>query len=213
MSMPISIMPSVPASTQTTTTMIYTTTTTLAITPPTGAKKCDIQVIGTGGLAGTISYAPDTEYLYIGGSGGGAGTASIDSVFFPSGVPPMTIQTISGTGGYTTLTINSVPIAQVYNGGNGSSSAGIGCSTTPITNSLYGAWKYTNGTNGSPAFQSYSNPPSGIVVGLNPNGGITSSSTMGAGQSYSSWSGGYIPGFAASPIRYGGCIITWYVSS
>jgi hypothetical protein len=214
-----SAISAIPSSSGTTITNIYTPSnnTTLTITPPTGAKKCDIQVIGTGGLAGAVSYAPDTEYLYIGSSGGGAGVASLTGIYFASGCPSMTIQNIQGTGGYTTLTINSTQIAVVYNGGNGSGSGGavggLGCSTPPLTSSIYGTWKYSNGTNGSPAFQSYTNPPSGVVSGQNPNGGIINSSTMGSGQQYASYSGGYIPAFSASPIRLGGCIITWYISS
>ena len=214
------------AATSATITNIYKpSNTSLTITPPSGAVKCDIQVIGTGGLAGETSYPGGGDNLYVGGSGGGAGVASLTGIFFASGCPSMTIQTInntfpSGSIGNTQLIINGTLICTVYNGENGNDStgpgsAGLGCTTPPVTNTMYGTWKYSNGTNGTQAFLSDGYVPTGVVSGQNPDGGIINSNTMGAGQKYSAFTsgGGGFPTYPASPINYGGCIITWYVAT
>lgn len=210
------------------------------ITIPSNCVKFDIKVIGTGGLAGPTNANPPSggqpEYtLSAYGTGGGAGVAIKNGIIIPSqGNRYSNTLTYNnkGTGGGTLtgteVILNGVSLCEVYGGGDGSvSSAGLGNTIAPVVNTTWGNdWVSFNGEDGQlgPTITLFTPPYGGQIGGGNFNGGVignpqaTSSNTAqlnqaGQGQTYSALSGptyGF-PAFSASPINYGGCIITWYI--
>lgn len=204
---------------------------------PTGCVKFDIKVIGTGGLAGVSNAQPpsggEPEYTLVqSGTGGGAGVA------YKEGIPIVkqgtnftnSLTYINyGAGLSTQVELNNENLCQVFPGGNGNVSvAGAGCTTPPVVNTNWGNWVYWNGNAGQAGpFVTYSSPPdAGQVGGGNKYGGvcgnpiITNSSqgsrnVPGSGQIWGALSGpsyGF-PSYNASPINYGGIIVTWYIQS
>ena len=210
------------------------------ITIPTGCVMFDIKVIGTGGLAGPTNANPPAggqpDYtLTAQGTGGGAGVAMKKGILITrQGNRYNNTLTYNnkGTGGGlstgTEVILNSVSLCEVYGGGNGNVGvAGLGNTIAPVVNTTWGNdWISFNGEDGqATATTTLSTPPYGGQIGGgcflggvigNPQATAYDTNQLnqaGQGQTYSALSGpsyGF-PTFSASPINYGGCIITWYI--
>jgi hypothetical protein len=201
------------------------------ITIPTNVVKFDIKVFGTGGLAGPVSVgAPDgshPDYYYqLGGTGGGSVVAYKEGI-------PMVKNNVYYANSLTydnsslincEVKFNGTSIAIVQNGGNGTTFAGGAGGTTSTLNTTWGTWTQWNGNVGNPPTESYDSANAGQIGGGNYLGGIigypyvTSYSPgalnqAGQGQQHSSSSSSGMPSVGASPINYGGCIITWYLQT
>jgi hypothetical protein len=211
------------------------------ITIPTGCVKFDIIVVGTGGLAGPTNANPpsggQTEYtLTASGTGGGAGVAIKEGITIPrqgnrynNTLTYNNKGTGGGTGTGTEVILNGTSLCEVYGGGNGAIGvAGLGNTIAPVVDTTWGSWISFNGDDGQAGTTTtlFSPPYAGQIGGGNFFGGVignpkaTSSDTAqlnqaGQGQTYAALTGpsyGFPP-FTASPINYGGCLITWYIQA
>jgi hypothetical protein len=206
------------------------------ITIPNLVVKFDVKVIGTGGLAGFSFASPpsggEPEYtLTATGTGGGAGVAYKEGIIIARNNAEYT-NSMSynnlGTGQPTTFTLNGEEVCRVFSGGDGNLGvAGAGCSTPAVVNNNWGSdWVSWNGQAGlTGPFITYNAPPDfGQVGGGNKYGGVIGNPVItgasqgavnvaGSGQLWGALSGpsyGF-PTYSASPINYGGVIITWYI--
>jgi hypothetical protein len=207
----------------------------LNITIPTGVVKFDIVIIGTGGLSSPYFVGvPDGShydyYFQIPSTGGGAQVSkSVSSVSIPKQGTYLNnaLQVYTGFTGVsspktTTIILNGVNLGEASDGNNASSftTPGTATTTNPYTNSSYASWIVYQGDAGQPYGESYSSPNNGQLGGGNRYGGIggygqagSVQNQYGQGQLYGALGGpsyGF-PVYSATPINYGGCIITWYI--
>jgi hypothetical protein len=209
-----------------------------SVTIPAGCSKFDIILFGTGGLSTSYTVGvPDgthPDYYYqIPATGGGAQvTRSTFSISISKqGVyrsNTLTLKTkaapISYSGASSSqLVLNGANIAEAGDGSNATSSFTPGGATSgvPFTDAQYCSWIVSQGSQGQPNGESYSSPNNGQLGGGNKFGGISgftiggNQNQYGQGQLYGSLSGNSygLPIYPASPINYGGALITWYISS
>lgn len=201
---------------------------------PAGCVKFDIKAIGTGGLAGITQAQPPSggyDYrIFAYSTGGGAGVAYKEGIPIPKQGQfyNNTITYINnGTGLSTDVVLNGVSLVKVYPGGNGGINVpGAGCSTPPVVNNSWGTWTFWNGQPGQgETFNEVGGASNGQIGGGCFNGGVIGYPYVsgvvpylnqpGQGQQYSALTGNTygFPTFGASPINYGGVIITWYIQS
>jgi hypothetical protein len=209
-----------------------------AISIPAGCSKFDVVLFGTGGLSTSYSVgSPDAshpDYYYaIPAAGGGAQvTRSTFSIIISKQnvyrSNTLTLKTkaapISYSGASSSqLVLNGANIAEAGDGSNATSFSTPGGATSgvPFTNAQYCSWIVSQGSQGQPDGESYSSPNNGQLGGGNKFGGISgytiggNQNQYGQGQLYGSLSGSSqgLPIYPASPINYGGALITWYISS
>jgi hypothetical protein len=209
----------------------------IGITVPAGCTKFDVVLFGTGGLStGYNVGVPDGshyDYYYSApATGGGAQvTKSNSSITIPkqgtykSNVLTMSTKafpiTYAGASS-TSLYLNGANVAEAGDGNNVTSFfvAGTSTSAIPYTNPLFTSWTVCQGTGGQINSESYSSPNTGQLGGGNLYGGISgygvggSQNQYGQGQLYGALSGpSYgVAVYPASPVNYGGALITWYIS-
>ena len=206
------------------------------ITIPTGCVKFDISVVGSGGLAGTTNANPPAggqpDYtLTAGGTGGGGNVASKTGILIPRQgnryANVLTYNNKGTNGAGTEVILNGTQLAEVFGGLDAVlNTGGLANSTPSTTDTTWGTWFENIGNAGADGpFVSLSVPPyigqcgggnflGGVIGHPKDTAGDTSQlNQAGQGQTYSALTGptyGF-PSYSASPINYGGCIITWYI--
>jgi hypothetical protein len=206
-----------------------------SITIPTGCIGFNCSIIGTGGTP--LSYfigVPDAthiDYYYqIPATAGGAQVSISNGRI---GIPKQltyntsTLQiftNVAGTNGGTVsqLVLNGNILAEAKNGNPPVSSTQGGSATTgtPYSNPNYTSFTTFQGGVGQANNESYTTMNVGQLGGGNIGGGIAGNgqtgsvqNQYGAGGLWGSLGGpSYgMPIVSASPITYGGCIITWFL--
>lgn len=212
---------SIPSASVSTIVVNPTTSTPVNVSIPTNCIKFDIAVYGSGGLSTPAIYYPPANgqlaYTIQCGAGGGGGFARINGIYQPRQTTQynntLTITMTLGNGQFTLVQYNGVDLARVYNGTTTTATflaGGAGCSTPPYVNSTYGTWTSSNGSNGQAGLdKAQATTPTNLQGGQNIGGGALVNSQMGVGQSYASYSSP-LASWSASPIGYGGAVITFY---
>jgi hypothetical protein len=198
-----------------------TNSTPVNVTIPTDCIKFDIAIYGSGGLSTPAIYYPplggNPAYTVQCGAGGGGGFAKVTGIYQPKQVTQkvntLTVTMTTGNGNFTSIVYNGVSLAQVYNGTTTTATfvaGGAGCTTPPVLNTNYGPWFSSNGTQGQAGNDiGSSTTPLNLQGGQNIGGGALVNSQMGVGQSYAAYSSP-IASWSATPIGYGGAVITFY---